>query len=89
MKMNEENTTVTASILPYLPEGSGGEIHFNGEHNGDPNHRTDDHEPSHHHGPAGVGVVLIRHPLPLVQTNAQNKLVEGGGGVEGLGGDGG
>lgn len=49
-------------------------MHLDDKHDGDPDHGADDHEPAKHHGPGGVGVVLIGHHLPLVQTQPQNKL---------------
>lgn len=49
-------------------------MHLNDEHDGDPDYRADDHEPAHNHGPGGVGVVLICHHLPLVETQPQDAL---------------
>lgn len=49
-------------------------MHLNDKHDGDPDYRADHHEPAHDHGPGGVGVVLVRHPLPLVQAESQDTL---------------
>lgn len=49
-------------------------MHLDDEHDWDPDNRADDHEPAEHHGPGGVGVVLIGHHFPLVQTQTQDKL---------------
>lgn len=49
-------------------------MHLNHKHYGDPDDRADDHEPTHNHRPCGVGVVLICHHLPLVQTQTQDAL---------------
>lgn len=58
----------------HLHKGSWSKVHLDDEHDGDPDNRADDHEPAEHHGPGGVGVVLIGHHLPLVQTQTQDKL---------------
>lgn len=49
-------------------------MHLNDKHDGDPDDGAGDHEPAHNHGPGGVGVVLVRHHLPLVQTQSQDAL---------------
>lgn len=49
-------------------------MHLNDEHNGDPDDGADDHEPAQNHGPGGVRVVLVRHHLPLVETQTQDSL---------------
>lgn len=49
-------------------------MHLDDKHDRDPDNRADDHEPAEYHGPGGVGVVLIGHHTPLVQTQHQDKL---------------
>ena len=58
----------------YLNYCAGGEVHLNDEHDGDPDDRADYHEPSQNHGPGGVGVILVCHYVPLVQTQSQDAL---------------
>lgn len=78
MKQTETKQTDNVSsrfcLNYYLHYGAGSEVHLNQEHDGDPDDGADYHEPAHHHGPGGVGVVLVRHPLPLVQTQPQDAL---------------
>ena len=58
----------------YLHEAAWGQVHFDDKHDWDPDDRTHHHQPPHHHGPGRVGVVLIGHHLPLVQTQPQDTL---------------
>lgn len=49
-------------------------MHFDHEHNWDPDNRTGEHQPPEHHGPVGVAVGAIGHGLPLVKAEAKDKL---------------